>query len=291
MIGEQATAAAAPKKDHHNQLQQSDAFAILTDDSLLTPIFEFVGLYEYRFVAILNKRFRELYSEFQKKRIHPTPEDSSDYRLYFSTSLTSTASVAESIDRAKLLMSDMKNRESSNHFIRVRKCKGDGILFGSFYRVVRRQRISGDLIRIRIFLRNAVAVRNGNLDMLQWLRASGCPWNEWTCAEAAGNGHLEVLQWLSANGCPWNKSTCLQAARNGHLEVLRWAHANGRPWGEMTHVQKLQAMGILRSCSGPVLMGVRGMYQHVQKLHEKVIWRSCSGTVLTGVRGMKGHVN
>ena len=48
--------------------QQDDAFCVLADDALLTLIFEFVGLYEYRFVAILNKRFRKLYSEFQKKK-------------------------------------------------------------------------------------------------------------------------------------------------------------------------------------------------------------------------------
>ncbi len=29
--------------------------------------------------------------------------------------------------------------------------------------------------------------------MLQWARAQGCPWDEWTCAAAAGMGHMEVL--------------------------------------------------------------------------------------------------
>ena len=46
---------------------------------------------------------------------------------------------------------------------------------------------------------------------------------------AAVNGHLEVLQWLRANGCPWNANTCAWAARNGHLELMNWARVNGCP--------------------------------------------------------------
>ena len=81
----------------------------------------------------------------------------------------------------------------------------------------------------------------------------GCPWDEWTCANAAEGGH-RVLQWAhdqaahgtstracmrrvavisrcaggGAQGCPWDEHT--HAARGGHLEVLQWAHAQGRPW-------------------------------------------------------------
>jgi hypothetical protein len=36
--------------------------------------------------------------------------------------------------------------------------------------------------------------------MLQWARANGCPWDEFTCAYAAEGGHLEMLQWARANG-------------------------------------------------------------------------------------------
>jgi hypothetical protein len=44
--------------------------------------------------------------------------------------------------------------------------------------------------------------------MLQWARASGCPWNEYTCMYAALGGHLEVLQWAHANGCDWYEWAC-----------------------------------------------------------------------------------
>lgn len=34
-------------------------------------------------------------------------------------------------------------------------------------------------------------------------------------------GHLDVLRWVRANGCPWNEKTCATAAYRGHLDVLR----------------------------------------------------------------------
>ncbi len=43
------------------------------------------------------------------------------------------------------------------------------------------------------------------------------------------NGHLEVLKWLRANGCPWNEEVCGLAATEGHLEILKWARENGCP--------------------------------------------------------------
>merc|ERR1719389_156775 len=77
-----------------------------------------------------------------------------------------------------------------------------------------------------------VRCEGGHLEVLQWARAHGCPWDEVTCALAAENGHLEVLQWARAHGCPWDEETCAKAAENGHLEVLQWARAHGCPWDE-----------------------------------------------------------
>ena len=59
------------------------------------------------------------------------------------------------------------------------------------------------------------------MELLQWAGANGCPWNEWTCANAASiwryyNGHapiivhgmqihaimlLKVVNWRYCNGC------------------------------------------------------------------------------------------
>ena len=73
------------------------------------------------------------------------------------------------------------------------------------------------------------AARAGYLEVLQWARLNGSPWDEWTCAYAAQGGHLEVLQWARLNGCPWDEWTCSYAAGKGHLEVLQWARLNGCP--------------------------------------------------------------
>jgi hypothetical protein len=91
---------------------------------------------------------------------------------------------------------------------------------------------------------------NGHLEVLQWARTDGCPWDPSTCSRAAYNGNLEILQWARVNGCPWNELTCADAAENGnlevlqwtcsraalngHLEVLKWARANGCPWNWRT---------------------------------------------------------
>ena len=48
-------------------------------------------------------------------------------------------------------------------------------------------------------------------------------------------GHLEVLQWAREHGCPWDKMTCQYAARFGQLEVLQWVRENdatGEVWSE-----------------------------------------------------------
>lgn len=53
------------------------------------------------------------------------------------------------------------------------------------------------------------------------------PWDELTCAGAAGAGRLDMLQWALSHGCPWDESTCTAAAANGNPEVLHWALENG----------------------------------------------------------------
>ena len=47
------------------------------------------------------------------------------------------------------------------------------------------------------------AAGSGNLELVQWLRGEGCPWDWWTCCLAVVRGHVEVLRWARKNGCPW----------------------------------------------------------------------------------------
>ena len=47
------------------------------------------------------------------------------------------------------------------------------------------------------------AAKSGNLELVRWLRAEGCPWDKWTCHYALINGHVEILRWARENGCEW----------------------------------------------------------------------------------------
>ena len=78
------------------------------------------------------------------------------------------------------------------------------------------------------------AALGGQLEVMKWLRAKGCPWGIGSCNDAARGGHLEVLQWMRAQDppCPWDSNVCHYAAHNDHLEVLRWAKRQGCPWGD-----------------------------------------------------------
>ncbi len=115
----------------------------------------------------------------------------------------------------------------------------------------------------------------GHLEVLQWARSQGCPWDEWTCACAALGGHLEVLQWLRSQACPWNKQTCVNAAFRGHLEMLQWARAQGCPWDEWTCAAaalggRFEVLQWLRS------QGCPEQHVSVTQLLE-AIWRCCDG--------------
>ena len=68
-----------------------------------------------------------------------------------------------------------------------------------------------------------------SIELLQWARRAGCPWNEKTCAGVALLGHLEVLQWVRQQNLPWDRDTCAAAAVGGHLEVLQWARQQKCP--------------------------------------------------------------
>ena len=73
----------------------------------------------------------------------------------------------------------------------------------------------------------AYAAGFGNLQSLQYAHEHGCPWDVSTCKDAAEYGHLDCLRYARENGCPWDWATCAYAALNGHLDCLRYARENG----------------------------------------------------------------
>ena len=80
----------------------------------------------------------------------------------------------------------------------------------------------------------SLAAWRGQLEVMKWLRAKGCPWGILTSNWAAQGGRLEVLQWMRGQDppCPWDSRVCYYAAERGHLDVLRWAKRQGCPWGD-----------------------------------------------------------
>ena len=78
-----------------------------------------------------------------------------------------------------------------------------------------------------------IAAQNGNLEILQWVRAQDppYPWTSSACTRAAEEGHLGVLQWLRTQNppCPWDKYTYDAALYSGHDKVAQWVRDNGCP--------------------------------------------------------------
>lgn len=88
-----------------------------------------------------------------------------------------------------------------------------------------------------------VAARSGQIEVLAMLRgdqryASEFTMNVWTFIETAEAGNIEVLEWLRANGCPWNHGAYSTSAlaqvrswrgRKNKESVDNWLAANGCP--------------------------------------------------------------
>ena len=82
------------------------------------------------------------------------------------------------------------------------------------------------------------AAHHGHGELVKWLCGEGgfaASLMEASLMDrAAGSGNLELVQWLRANGCPWDYVTCAYAVDKGHVETLRWARENGAPWLDLT---------------------------------------------------------
>ena len=71
------------------------------------------------------------------------------------------------------------------------------------------------------------AAEGGRLDVLQWLRSIGCPWDETVAMVAARLNLMDMLKWVRANGVDMGMLTAYNAAYMGNFEALKWVHAEG----------------------------------------------------------------
>ena len=72
------------------------------------------------------------------------------------------------------------------------------------------------------------------MEVLQWAREHGCPWDEGTCEAAAENGHQDVVLLARDHGCPWD-SNVLRAWRECCPELREI-------WGESEPVTAWQGV-------------------------------------------------
>jgi hypothetical protein len=68
------------------------------------------------------------------------------------------------------------------------------------------------------------AAEQGQLQLLQFLRAHGAPWNYLVTNRASKNNHIEVLKWAIQNGASYNGDVYANIAFNGDLETLKQMH-------------------------------------------------------------------
>ena len=77
---------------------------------------------------------------------------------------------------------------------------------------------------------HAVAA-NGDVEMLKWVRAQGCP-DEWggAASAAAVGGHLEAVRFAVLHGCSMD-GVIAEANSGNHVDVVRWATERGQGTG------------------------------------------------------------
>jgi hypothetical protein len=70
------------------------------------------------------------------------------------------------------------------------------------------------------------------LECLQFLRRTGCPWNEEVFVAAVESGDMEILRWLRQEGCPWDATVFNAALEKGNLEMIQWLFEQKCPMDE-----------------------------------------------------------
>ena len=90
------------------------------------------------------------------------------------------------------------------------------------------------------------AVNSGHVHMLQWMKDNGMTgeWRERHMYSAACNGHLEVVKWLHANGCPWDEKACLFAGARTHWDILQYLVDNKCPGWEEAAIKHAEHLTI-----------------------------------------------
>ncbi|AGO84206.1 Ankyrin repeat domain containing protein [Pandoravirus salinus] len=123
------------------------------------------------------------------------------------------------------------------------------------------------------------AARDGRVDILRLLYASGYRGDATTTAAAAESGHLACLQWLVQQECPVDASAIDSATGRGHLGCVAYLCEHGIPWpresyglavaqGHHTCLAYMDAHGCLRCDDATEIAAGRGHLDVLRYLHE-----------------------
>ena len=217
----------------------------LSNDNVLTNVFEFVGSGHFFFVANVNTRFHEAYKHYLRTRtIHAatgsqfvTTADSiaeSEARFESAADEWTTSRLRQEIQVAFLVAVFSSSFQSNKRMLESTICFWPRIsaeqVFSNFLQYVTE----------RFWERNYelichAAAKGGHLPVLE------CAWEtawfsrlnaRYICRLAARHGHLHIIQWAEDRGCDGDGFViCSEAARYGHLDIAKWGHQN-RHWSE-----------------------------------------------------------
>jgi hypothetical protein len=166
-------------------------------DVWVDKILPFIGPGSFFFVAMVNKRMRDL------------------YKIYFASLQESDIPLEE---WSKTRISDYHTTDRAILFNAscLKFAHENGCPFIWYY--------SGNWCAV---------ARAGQLDVLKHAHEHGAQflWNERACSEAARAGQLDVLKYAHEHGSRWDSQTCANAVKGGHLEILKYALEHGCPCG------------------------------------------------------------
>ena len=222
VLGTDPSVKGSPQKHAKGSEQQENPFHLLADDATMFLIFEFIGLHHFRFVAGVSRRWRSLFTQFQREEYRKMVPNEEAFNGLISTSTTSTVSIAESVSRANVFVDDAKKRRGRG-FRTICVRRNDG---SQYWRSYGEQ--WPDPLK---FLAESVGIQHC-LKVLQVAISNGYICDERTLAYAAGNGQLETVEWLREIGCPWDDEVFQAAVNGGHVDVIEWLELHDCPLPE-----------------------------------------------------------
>jgi hypothetical protein len=218
----------------------------LDDDALLDKIFGLVGSGDYFYVAGVCRRWRGRYithcykAADEKLKAEATEEEEEDQNNQHSSKLrTGVASAVITADRLQMAFNDK---------LTVAQLRPQ--LFGHSVAQLSLEPITVFALAKQYDLSWDVehclwAVLEDRLDLVQWLRSRGCPWNIdhiFTRISSLRRVDVDMLKWLRTKTGAWaadRKASLLRAALQiEKYPAAEWLRQQGAAWPDSFRISK-----------------------------------------------------